>query len=47
MLAKAVARQSEVLKNLQETAGSQETISTSIHVTARMVEIEQTQQMLQ
>jgi hypothetical protein len=47
MLAKAVLRWSEVLKNLQEAAGSRETISTSVDVTARKVEIKQTQQMLQ
>ncbi len=47
VLAKAVVRWSEALKNLQEAAGSQETISTSADVTARKVEIEQTQQMLQ
>jgi hypothetical protein len=47
MLAKAVVRRSEALKNLQEATGSRETISTSIDVTARKVEIEQTQQMLQ
>ncbi len=47
MLAKAVVRQSEVLKNLQETAGSQETVSMSVDVTARKVEIEKNQQMLQ
>jgi hypothetical protein len=47
MLAKAVARQSEALKNLQEALGSRETISTSVDVTTRKVEIEQTQQMLQ
>ncbi len=47
MLAKAVVRRSEVLKNLQEAVGSQETVLTSIDVTARNVEIEQTQQMLQ
>ncbi len=47
MLAKAVVRQSEALKNLQETAGSRETVSTSVDVMARKVEIEQTQQMLQ
>jgi hypothetical protein len=47
MLAKAVARQSEALKNLQEAAGSQEIVSTSVDVTACKVEIEQTQQMLQ
>ncbi len=47
MLAKAVVRRSEVLKNLQEAAGSQEIISTSVDVTAGKVEIEQTQEMLQ
>jgi hypothetical protein len=47
MLAKAVVGQSEVLKNHQEAAGSQETISTSVDVTTRKVEIKQTQQMLQ
>ncbi len=47
MLAKAVARWSEELKNLQEAAGSREIVSTSADVTARKVEIEQTQQMLQ
>jgi hypothetical protein len=47
MLGKAVVRQSEALKNLQEAAGSQETVSTNVDVTARKVEIEQTQQMLQ
>jgi hypothetical protein len=46
MLAKAVARRSEALKNLQEAACSQETSLTSIDVTARKVKIEQTQQML-
>jgi hypothetical protein len=46
MLAKAVTRQPEALKNLQEAAGSQETISTNVDVTACKVEIEQTQQML-
>jgi hypothetical protein len=47
MLAKAVLRRLEALKNLQEAAGSQETISTSVDVMARTVEIEETQQMLQ
>ncbi len=42
VLAKAVVRLSEALKNLQEAAGSQETVLTSIDVTARKVEIEQT-----
>jgi hypothetical protein len=35
------------LKNLQEAAELQDTISTTVDVTARKVEIEQTQQMLQ
>jgi hypothetical protein len=47
MLAKAVAKRSEALKNLQEAAGSQDTISTNVDVQARKEEIEQTQQMLQ
>ena len=47
MLAKAVLRWSEALKNLQEATGSRETILTSVNVTAHKVEIEQTQQMLQ
>jgi hypothetical protein len=47
MLTKTVVRRSEALKNLQEVAGSQETISTNVDVTACKVEIEQTQQMLQ
>jgi hypothetical protein len=47
MLAKAVVRRSEALKNLQEAAGSRETILTSVDVMARKVEIVQTQQMLQ
>jgi hypothetical protein len=47
VLAKAVARRSEALKNLQEAAESQDTISTSVDVTAHKVEIEQTNQMLQ
>jgi hypothetical protein len=41
--AKAVAKRQEALKNLLEVAGSQDTISTSIDITARKVEIEQTQ----
>jgi hypothetical protein len=45
-LANAVVKRSEALKNLQEAAGSRDTISTSVHVTACKVEIEQTQQML-
>ena len=47
MLAKAVVRRSEELKNLQEAAGSQKTVLISVIVTARKVEIEQTQQMHQ
>jgi hypothetical protein len=47
VLAKAVVRRSEALKNLQEAAESRDTVSTTIDVTARKVGIEQTQQMLQ
>jgi hypothetical protein len=47
VLAKAVVRRSEALKNLQEAAESRDTVSTSVDVTARKVEIEQTSQMLQ
>ncbi len=47
MLAKAVVKWSEALKNLQEAAGSHDTVSTSVDVTAHMVEIDQIQQMLQ
>ncbi len=47
MLAKAVEKWSEALENLQEAAGSRDTVSTSIDVKACKVEIEQTQQMLQ
>ncbi len=47
VLAKAVARRSKALKNLQEAAESRDTISTSVDVTACKVEIEQTNQMLQ
>jgi hypothetical protein len=47
VLAKAAAKRSEALKNLQEATEFQDTISTSIDVTARKVEIEQIQQMLQ
>jgi hypothetical protein len=42
VLAKAVVRRSEALKNLQEATESQDTISMSVDVTARKVEIEQT-----
>jgi hypothetical protein len=47
VLAKAVVRRSEALKNVQEAVGSRNTISTSVDVTACKVEIEQTSQMLQ
>jgi hypothetical protein len=44
--AKAVARWSEALKNLQEAAKSRDTVLTSVDITARKVKIEQTHQML-
>ncbi len=47
VLAKAVARWSKALKNLQEAVESRDTVSMSVDVMARKVEIEQTQQMLQ
>jgi hypothetical protein len=47
VLAKAVARRSEALKNLQEAVESRDTVLTSVDVTARKVEIERTHQMLQ
>jgi hypothetical protein len=47
VLAKAVVRWSEALKNLQEAAESRDTVLTTVYVTAHKVEIEQTQQMLQ
>jgi hypothetical protein len=47
VLDKAVVRWSEALKNLQEAAESSDTVSTTVDVMARKVEIEQTQQMLQ
>ncbi len=47
VLAKAVARWSKALKNLQEAAESWDTVSTSVDVTARKAEIKQTTQMLQ
>jgi hypothetical protein len=47
VLAKAVVRWSEVLKNLQEAVESRDTVLTTVVVTARKVEIEQTQRMLQ
>jgi hypothetical protein len=40
VLAKAVARRSQALKNLQEAVESQDTASTSVDITARKVEIE-------
>jgi hypothetical protein len=47
VLAKAVEKWPEALKNLQEAAGSQDTILMSVDVMACKVEIEPTQQMLQ
>jgi hypothetical protein len=47
MLANAVVRRSEALKNLLEAACSQDTVLENIDVQARKVEIEQTQQMFQ
>jgi hypothetical protein len=47
MITMAVVRRLEALKNLQEAAVFQDTVSTSVDVMARKVEIEQTQQMLQ
>ncbi len=47
VLAKAVVRLSKPLKNLQEAAEFRDTVSTSVDVMARKVEIEQTSQMLQ
>jgi hypothetical protein len=47
VLAKAVARRSKALKNLQEAAESRDNVLMSVDVTARKVEIEQTNQMLQ
>jgi hypothetical protein len=46
VLAKAIVRRSEALKNFQEAAEYQDTISTPVDVTARKLEIEQTTQML-
>jgi hypothetical protein len=40
MFAKAVVRWSEALRNLQEAAGSQDTVLTNVDVTACKVEIE-------
>jgi hypothetical protein len=42
-LEKSVLRQSKMLKNLLEAAGSWDTVSMDVDVTARKVEIEQTQ----
>ncbi len=47
VLAKAVAKRSEALKNLQEAAESRDTVLMSVDDTACKVEIEQTSQMLQ
>ncbi len=47
VLAKAVARRSEALSNLQEAAESRDTLLTSVDVTSHKVEIEQTHQILQ
>jgi hypothetical protein len=47
VLAKAVVRWSEALKNLQEAAISRDTVSATVDVTAHKVEIEKTPQMLQ
>jgi hypothetical protein len=47
VLAKAVVRRSEALKNLQEAVESRDTVSTSVDVQACKVEIEQMVQMLQ
>jgi hypothetical protein len=46
-LEKVVLRQFKMLKNLLEAAGSQDTVSITVDITARKVEIEQTQQLLQ
>jgi hypothetical protein len=47
ILAKAVEKQSEALKNLIKATGSQDTVSMNVDIQACKVEIEQTQQMLQ
>jgi hypothetical protein len=47
VLAKAVVRWSEALKNLQEATHFWNTVSTSVDITACKMEIDQTQQMLQ
>jgi hypothetical protein len=46
-LKKAVLRQSEILKNLLEAAGSRDTVLMDVDITAHKVEIDQTQQLLQ
>jgi hypothetical protein len=46
-LGKAVVRQSKMLKNLLQAAGSKDTILSDVDVQACKVEIEQTHQMLQ
>jgi hypothetical protein len=47
MLAKAVVKRSEALKNLLKAAVSQDTVLANFDVQAHKLEIEQTQQMLQ
>jgi hypothetical protein len=47
MLAKAVVKRFEVLKNLLQATGSQDTVLANVDVQARKVEIDQTQKMLQ
>jgi hypothetical protein len=47
VLAKAAVKQSKALESLQEASESRDTISMSIDITARKVEIEQTASMLQ
>jgi hypothetical protein len=47
MLAKAVVKRLEALKNLLEAAGSQDTVLVNIDIQAHKGEIEQTQHMLQ
>ncbi len=46
MLAKAVVKRLEALKNLLEATGPQNTVLANVDVQVRKVEIEQTQQML-
>ncbi len=47
VLAKAVMKGSEALKNLQEASDSRDTVLTSIDIAARKVEIEQTSSIVQ